>query len=162
MIVTDEKKTLRKELIQRRRSMSDDVKALADRRVFERLIPLLDTKELLKWCFEHGKTSAVPVSGDSELTFYPIRSFDELSVGRFNIMEPVDRSSPAVPDKDSLCIVPALCCDRIGHRLGYGRGYYDRFLESFPGRSVIVCYSDFVMNVPTEPHDRKADEVITD
>ena len=178
MIITAEKKTLRNELIQRRRSMSDDVKALADRRVFERLIPLLeacsgvftyvsteievDTKELLKWCFEHGKTSAVPVSGDSELTFYPIRSFDELSVGRFNSMEPVDRSSPAVPDKDSLCIVPALCCDRIGHRLGYGRGYYDRFLESFPGRSVIVCYSDFVMNVPTEPHDRKADEVITD
>ena len=91
-----------------------------------------------------------------------MRSFDELSVGRFNILEPTGRTSQAVPDKDSLCIVPALCCDRSGLRLGYGRGYYDRFLAGFPGRSVIICYSDFVMKVPAEPHDRRADLVVTD
>ena len=154
MNIPDEKKALRRELIQRRRNMPDDVKSAADSRIFDRLIPLLekcssvftyvsteievDTRQLMKWCFEHGKTVAVPVSGDSELTFYPIRSFDELSVGRFNIMEPVDRSVPAVPDSDSLCIVPALCCDRCGLRLGYGRGYYDRFLAGFPGKSVVI------------------------
>ena len=101
MNIPDEKKALRRELIQRRRNMPDDVKSAADSRIFDRLIPLLekcssvftyvsteievDTRQLMKWCFEHGKTVAVPVSGDSELTFYPIRSFDELSVGRFNI-----------------------------------------------------------------------------
>lgn len=178
MSVTDEKKSLRRELIQRRKSIPDDVRASADGRVFERLLPLLegcssvftyvsteievDTRQLMRWCFEHGKTVAVPVSGDSELTFYPVRSFDELSVGRFNILEPTCRTSQAVPDKDSLCIVPALCCDRSGLRLGYGRGYYDRFLAGFPGRSVIICYSDFVMKVPAEPHDRRADLVVTD
>ena len=98
MNIPDEKKALRRELIQRRRNMPDDVKSAADSRIFDRLIPLLekcssvftyvsteievDTRQLMKWCFEHGKTVAVPVSGDSELTFYPIRSFDELSVGR--------------------------------------------------------------------------------
>lgn len=178
MSITDEKKALRRELIQRRRSMPDDVRSAADDRIFERLLPLLescssvftyvsteievDTRRLMKWCFQHGKVVAVPVSGDCELTFYPVRSFDELSSGRFNILEPVDRSAPAVPDENSLCIVPALCCDRSGLRLGYGRGYYDRFLSGFPGKSVIVCYSDFVMNVPAEPHDRRADETITD
>ena len=58
--------------------------------------------------------------------------------------------------------VPALCCDRGGLRLGYGRGYYDRFLAGFPGKSVVICYSDFVMKVPAEPHDMRADEIITE
>ncbi len=178
MSTTEQKKQLRRELIQRRRSMPDDVRAAADARVFERLVPLLeqcssvftyvsteievDTRQLMRWCFERGKLVAVPVSGESELTFYPIRAFDDLSVGRFNILEPLNRTAPAVPDEDSLCVVPALCCDRSGLRLGYGRGYYDRFLAGFPGKSVIVCYSDFVMEVPAEPHDRRADIVVTD
>ena len=85
-----------------------------------------------------------------------------LAAGRFGIMEPVNRTAPAIPDEDSLCIVPALTCDKSGLRLGYGRGYYDRFLAGFPGKSVIICYSDFVGEVPAEPHDRRADAVITD
>lgn len=178
MSITEQKRQLRRELIQRRRSMPSEFRAAADMKIFERLVPYLqecsgvftyvsteievDTRELISWCFRHGKTVAVPVSGDSELTFYPISSFGELAVGRFSILEPVSRNAAAVPDKDSLCIVPALCCDRSGLRLGYGRGYYDRFLEGFPGKSVIICYSDFVMEVPAELHDRRADIVVTD
>lgn len=178
MSVSEQKKTLRRQLIQRRREMPADVKAQADRAILEKLIPLAeqssgiftyvstpieaDTRKLLEWCFDSGKPVAVPVSGDSELTFYPLDSFDGLAEGRFGIQEPLDRSRPAVPDKDSLCIVPALMCDRDGYRLGYGRGYYDRFLSGFPGRSVIICYSGFVGEVPTESHDRRADLVVTD
>lgn len=178
MSITDEKKALRKALIQRRRELPADEKRAADERIFRQLIPMLencsgvftyvsteievDTRMLMEWCFQHGKPVATPVSGDSELTFYPVRSMDGLAPGRFNIMEPAECKSPAVPDADSLCVVPALLCDRSGLRLGYGRGYYDRFLAGFPGRSVIICYSGFVGEVPAEPHDRHADAVVTD
>lgn len=178
MNVTEQKKILRRQLIQRRREMPADVKAQADRIILEKLLPLaerssavftyvstaveVDTRKLLEWCFQSGKPAAVPVSGDSELTFYPVTSFKGLAEGRFGIPEPLDRSRPAVPDRDSLCIVPALMCDREGYRLGYGRGYYDRYLSGFSGRSVIICYSGFVGDVPAEPHDRRADFVITD
>lgn len=178
MNTADEKKALRKTLIQRRREIPADVKAQADLRIFEHLIPLLegcsgvftyvsteievDTRRLIDWCIENGKPVATPVSGDHELTFFPIRSTGDLAVGRFGIMEPRGRTSPAIPDENSLCIVPALLCDRSGLRLGYGRGYYDRYLSVFPGKAVIICYSDFVGAVPAEPHDRRADMVVTD
>lgn len=178
MSLTEQKKQLRRELIQRRREIPPEVKSQADEHIFNALLPYLercsgvftyvsteievDTRQLISWCFEHGKPVAVPVSGDSELTFFPIASFEELAEGRFHIQEPVDRSTPAVPDADSLCIVPALLCDRSGLRLGYGRGYYDRFLAGFLGKSAIICYSAFVGEVPAEPHDRRADFVVTD
>lgn len=178
MSITDEKKALRKVLIQRRRDTPQEIKSAADERIFTRLLPLLeecssvftyvstdievDTRQLLSWCFIHGKPAAVPVSGDTELTFYPVSCFDALSAGRFGIMEPTNRFSTAVPDEHSLCIIPALICDREGYRLGYGRGYYDRYLAGFPGKKVIICYADFVGAVPIEPHDRCADAVITD
>ncbi len=178
MSIVEEKKLLRKSLIQRRSEMPPEIRKKADEAVFERLIPVLeqcssvftyisteievDTHRLLSWCFEHKKPVAAPVSGDSELTFYPIHGMDELKTGRFGILEPLDRSAPALPDANSLCIVPALLCDRSGLRLGYGRGYYDRYLSEFPGSSVIICYSDFVGEVPAEPHDIRADMVVTD
>ncbi len=178
MNLAEYKKQLRRELIQRRRELPEEARSQADEHIFNALLPYLercsgvftyvsadievDTRRLISWCFEHGKPVAVPVSGDSELTFFPITSFNGLAEGRFHIQEPLDRSVSSVPDVDSLCIVPALLCDRSGLRLGYGRGYYDRFLAGFPGKSVIICYSAFVGEVPAEPHDRRADFVITD
>lgn len=178
MSITEQKKALRKELIRRRRELPAEEKCARDERVFANLLPFLeqcsevftyvstaievDTRQLIDWCFQHGKPVFTPVSGDSELTFYQIRGWDGLKSGRFGIDEPVDRAIPATGDDNSLCIVPALCCDRNGFRLGYGRGYYDGFLAGFPGKAAVICYSDFVTAIPREPHDRRADLVITD
>lgn len=178
MNLSEHKKQLRRELILRRRQMSAEAKAQSDAIIFQRLLPYLrqagsvftyvsteievGTHELMSWCFRHNIPVAVPVSGDSELTFYQVSSFEELAEGRFHILEPTERTVPLLPDENSLCIVPALLCDRTGLRLGYGRGYYDRYLAAFPGKSVVICYSGFVGDVPAEPHDRRADLVITD
>lgn len=172
------KRTLRKELIQRRREMSADAKTAADESIFVKLIPLLneasavltyvsteievDTHRILQYCFDNGIRIAVPVSGDTELEFYSISDFDDLAIGRYNILEPVHRGKPFYGDDRALCIVPALCADGNGLRLGYGKGYYDRFLSSFHGKSIIICYSDFKQEVPAEPHDKKADMTIFD
>lgn len=171
------KRALRRQLIEKRRNMPPALKSAADERIFQRLVPLLeaadivltyvstdievDTRRVLQYCFDRGIPAAVPVSGDTELTFYKINSFSQLKVGRFGILEPVGGTA-AVCSQRSLCIVPALCADGDGFRLGYGKGYYDRFIARFEGVSVIVCYADFRMPVPSEPHDKKAELTIFD
>ncbi len=172
------KKALRRELISRRKAMDLSVKQAADESIFSQLKPLIDrsdcvftyvsteievdTRRVMEYCFSSGKRVAVPVSGDTELFFYEIYSVSDLMAGRFDILEPINRSTVCVGGENSLCIVPALCADGSGYRLGYGRGYYDRYLSEFRGSSVIICYSDFRREVPTEAHDKKADMTIFD
>ncbi len=171
------KKQLRKELISQRRAMDKDHKTLCDNDIWEQVKPLLDkvsavftyasteievdTRQLINYCLEKGIPVALPVSGDTELSFYYIGSTNELISGRFGIDEP-PTDNPAYFNENTLCIVPALCADGSGLRLGYGRGYYDRFLSTFIGKSVILCYSSFKREVPTEEHDKKADLTIFD
>lgn len=169
------KQALRKELIALRKAMNAEDKKAADEDIFGQVRPLLDkasavftyastnievdTRRIIEYCLTRGIPTALPVSGESELSFYYIKSADELKPGRFNIDEP-PFDFPAIPDEKTLCIVPALCADGNGARLGYGRGYYDRFLSGFPGTSVILCYKSFKREVPVEPHDIRADFTI--
>lgn len=169
------KKMLRKELIERRKMMSDSEKNIADTDIFEQVKPFLDrassvftyastsievdTRSIIDYCLQCSIPVALPVSGDEDIMFYYIKSTEELSKGRFNIDEPPEKF-PAVADSDTLCIVPALCADGNGLRLGYGRGYYDRFLAHFIGKSVIICYKTFKREVPSEKHDIKAEFTI--
>lgn len=171
------KQALRRELIERRRAMDKTAKAAADADIFEQLKPLLggvsavfayastdievDTRRLIGYCLDNGIPAALPVSGDTELAFYRINALSELKRGRFGIDEP-PRGKPAFADKETLCIVPALCADGEGLRLGYGGGYYDRFLSGFEGKSVILCYGAFKREVPAEPHDIRADLTVFD
>ena len=166
------KARLRRELIAQRRTMDKSKKEAADMDIFEQLKPYLDnsgsvfiyasteievdTRCSISYCLKRDIPIALPVSGDSELTFYYIESTDELVKGRYDIDEP-PRLRTAIADKDTLCVVPALCADGKGNRLGYGKGYYDRFLSGFCGLSVILCYKYCKREVPAEPHDIKAD-----
>lgn len=155
--------------------MDKAAKSAADEDIFGQLKPFIgkagavftyasteievDTRRVIAYCLERGIPVALPVSGDTELSFFYINGVSELKKGRFGIDEPpTDR--PAFADEYTLCIVPALCADGEGRRVGYGKGYYDRFLSSFAGRSVIICYRDFKMKVPAEPHDFKANFTI--
>lgn len=162
-------------MIALRKAINTDNKKAADKDIFGQVRPLLDrasavftyastnievdTRQIIEYCLKHGIPTALPVSGESELSFYYIKSADELKPGRFNIDEPPIKH-PATANDKTLCIVPALCADGEGARLGYGRGYYDRFLSGFPGTSVILCYKSFKRCVPVEPHDIKADFTI--
>lgn len=171
------KKQLRRELIERRRAMDKAAKSASDEDIFVQLKPFVDkagavftyasaeievdTRRLIAYCLERKIPVALPVSGDTELSFYYITDVSDLTRGRFGIDEPPPEK-PASADKDTLCVVPALCADGKGLRLGYGRGYYDRFLSVFPGYSVILCYRAFKREVPAEQHDIKANFTIFD
>lgn len=169
------KSALRRELIARRKAMDGNVKSAWDSDIFEQLKPYLDnaesvftyvsteievdTRRLIAYCLERKILVAAPISGDTELTFCYISRFEDLITGRFGILEP-QRNQIAIADERTLCVVPALCADGDGFRLGYGRGYYDRFLSDFRGTSVILCYESFRRDVPREPHDTKTNFTI--
>lgn len=169
------KRQLRRELIAQRKAMNASEKNDADLDIFDQIKTYLDrasavftyastanevdTRQIIAYCLERGIPTALPVSGDSEISFFYIKKTDELIKGRFNIDEPPQLHSAAA-DKNTLCVVPALCADGEGLRLGYGKGYYDRFLSGFIGQSVILCYKSFKRSVPAEPHDIKADFTI--
>ena len=78
-------------------------------------------------------------------------------------MEP-DQYSPLISkDEIDLALVPAVCYDKQGYRLGFGGGYYDRWLEDFKGFKVGMCRDVALQDaVPTEPHDSRVDVLITE
>lgn len=80
--------------------------------------------------------------------------------GDFHILEP--ENHPYAGSLD-LIVVPGMAFDKAGHRLGRGRGYYDRFLIKYPDvKTIGICFDfQFLESIPTEPHDRVVDEVIT-
>ncbi|MBS5480108.1 MAG: 5-formyltetrahydrofolate cyclo-ligase [Clostridiales bacterium] len=126
----------------------------------------VDTRRIIEKALEDGKTVAVPrcVPGTRDMEFYLIRGLDELEPGTFGVLEP--RPDPARLVKDfssGLGLIPALCYDWHGYRLGYGKGYYDRFLANFGGHMVGICYSECVRRkLPHGRFDRPAELLVTE
>jgi len=89
------------------------------------------------------------------ISFYQLQPGQRLVRGAYRIPEPPPEALPCPIDEGTLCILPGLTFDPMGNRLGYGKGYYDRFLSKFPGmRAAAVYESLLVKRVPTEEHDR--------
>jgi len=126
----------------------------------------VDTRGIIRQAFADGKRVAVPrcVPGSRQMEFYYIHSLDELSPGTFGVDEPDPDPQRLVTDlSGGLCLVPALCYDLEGFRLGYGKGYYDRYLAGFGGALVGICYSDCIeSHLPHGRFDRPVETLVTD
>ncbi len=110
---------------------------------------------IARHALQMNKKVAFPISHTNSYTmsFHLISDIDDLRIGAYSILEP-PISAPTVCDfSKALCIVPALAFDMFGHRLGYGKGYYDRFLSEFNGTSIGLTYSFFLMDLL--PHGEK-------
>lgn len=115
----------------------------------------VDTYGIIKKCWEDGKKVAVPTCDKETRTmrFYFINSFDDLKKGTFGLLEPIESKCEEVRDFSSgICVVPGFCFDYKAYRLGYGYGYYDRFLQHFGGTTIGLCYSNCI--TPKLPHGR--------
>ncbi|MEG2597572.1 MAG: 5-formyltetrahydrofolate cyclo-ligase, partial [Oscillospiraceae bacterium] len=87
---------------------------------------------------------AVPrcTPGKIDMKFYVIDSFNRLTAGAFGVLEPSPAQCAELRDfKGSVCVLPGLGFDLQGFRLGYGKGYYDRFLSKYTGKNIGVCYN---------------------
>ena len=88
---------------------------------------------------------------------------EQLQPGAFSVLEP-DESRPVARDfSSSLMIVPALSLDNRGYRLGYGKGYYDRYIAEFTGPTAGICYAaDCRRHMYHGRFDRPVDVIVTD
>lgn len=178
------KKKMRAEAKEGRLSMDATVKGACDKKICNKLLNLwavretdtflcyvstdieVDTRELINALLSSGKRVAVPrcEGGPSEMNFYYINSLDELLPGSFGVLEPEsDEENMLTQTENTICIVPAFMFDKSGYRLGYGKGYYDRYLSKYKGSTIGICYSQ---NVKDElfhgKFDRTVDMIVTE
>ena len=175
------KSELRKVLMVQRRQVQD--KAERDTAIAEAFLSLpewesaqtllcyvslpeeVSTERLIKAAWAEKKTVAVPVTyDDNTMLFYKIDSDSVLLHGRFGVCEPdVSFCEPLTDFSGSICVVPGLAFTESGFRLGYGKGYYDKFLKNYTFLSVGLCYNSFILKaLPTEEHDIPVEMVVTE
>jgi 5-formyltetrahydrofolate cyclo-ligase len=127
----------------------------------------VDTHALIAHALKEGKTVAVPycVAGTREMVFYAIRSVQELVPRSYGELEPIAKEEDKITDfAHSLCVLPGVVFDQLGYRLGYGGGYYDRFLaDAYPGKTVGLCYQDCIVSrLRRGRYDMACDYVVTE
>lgn len=122
----------------------------------------IDLLPLVAVCRRMGKEVGFPVSlANGELAFRSPEAGETLVTGAYGIPEPPETAKSSTMNEKTLCILPALTFDQNGNRLGYGKGYYDRFLQSFPGMTLGAVYEKLMCpSVPTEEHDLPVDMVV--
>lgn len=123
------------------------------------------TRKILSHIITSGKMLVMPRMTGATGTLEHIRVSDpgRLSKGKWGIMEP--ESGTTVPSGSiDLVIVPGLAADTYGNRMGYGKGYYDRFLSRLNhGRSVMILPDEFILDhVPVQPHDIPVDALVSE
>lgn len=125
-----------------------------------------DTWLLLSQCnAQHIKTAFPKCNDDGTMTFYVVNGSAGLSKGKYDIFEPAENAD-AVPEitEKTVCIVPGLAFTEHGERLGYGGGFYDRFLAEYPHiYTTALAYEKCIAeNLPAEKHDIKVKSIITE
>jgi 5-formyltetrahydrofolate cyclo-ligase len=114
-----------------------------------------------------GKEVALPRCSDrSDLEFYRVRGREDLTRGRYGLLEPADRPGVERVDALDLVLVPGLAFDLAGQRLGRGGGYYDRTLAAFTGQGGLLLgaalHFQLVARVPAGDHDRPMGAIVTE
>lgn len=177
-----DKKLLRNLYKKIRKSISVSEKELFDKNIFTHLInsePFklseliliyvsvndeADTYDLINFSIKNNKRVAVPICENNSMFFCEIHSIDDLVTGKYGIPTVKCGNNISVNiTPETLCIVPALCFDKYGYRIGYGGGYYDRFLSQNKVKTVGVCYERCLCNsLKPDTYDIPVDYILTE
>ena len=122
------------------------------------------TNEIINFLLNNGKRVLVPLTNPNDISMkaVEIKSFDDLSVGNFGVLEPKDIDNDIVPD---VVIVPGVAFDINGNRIGFGKGYYDNYFNSLVSNPVKIALAyDFQVldSIPSEKHDVKMNYIVTE
>ena len=178
------KKGLRKKYIDVRKNMNFIQKHNKNINIFNRLTAMkkykeaklvltfvskpieVDTHKLIQNALNNGKKVAVPycVPGTALMEFYYITSLKNLSEGAFGVLEPEPDDKNLVKNfNNSISIIPGLSFDYQGYRLGYGKGYYDRFISKYKGYNIGICYNCcMAQELPHGHYDKAVDIIVTE
>lgn len=119
------------------------------------------TTPMLRQAILDGKQVAVPKVYGDEMRFIYLEDLDRVALGYCNIPEPID-DGPVADDPRALVLMPGLAFDPCGRRIGYGGGFYDKFLCSEPGHPTLALCYGFQMfeQLQTEEFDIPVDQVL--
>ncbi len=99
---------------------------------------------------------------NGEMRFYFISSFDDLEKGYFGVLEPTT-CDEVLNFNECISITPGICFSKSGYRVGYGKGFYDRFYNVHNVCKIGICYKECLTDLDfNDSYDIKVDEVITD
>lgn len=177
----DTKSSLRRQLIENRKLLSEE-KRIQEAEFIRRYLmghsklqeadvlmlyaaklPEVDMDALLDWALMQGKRVCFPRVNGDDMDFYFVKDASSLSPGNFGVREPVENCEIAMPQR-AVCLVPGVGFDRLGNRMGYGKGYYDKYFHKSKADIVKigVCYDEQLLDaLPAEKHDIKMDMVIS-
>ena len=178
-----DKKNLRKLLKDKRENIPYEKKVIMDKEISDKIIGSdyfknasqvlifastdkeFDTRYIIERCRFLYKRVFYPICLDTSgrMEFLKVDSVGDLQVGMYNIQEPKKTCKKYIPKENDLIIVPCLSADKNRYRIGYGKGYYDRFLKDFNGVSICPCYSEMLTDsLPTDENDIKINIIVTD
>ena len=183
--ITLEKQRLREERLAARETLSEQERCVLDESITQKLLASpeyadaatvltyvsvsseVSTRKFIECALRDGKTVAVPrCLPGHRLEFVAITSLDQLVPAPFNLLEPAKDLSALteVQMSNAICIVPALLVDTKGYRLGYGAGFYDRFLSTYSGKKICLAYQHNLSKteLPHTEFDVPVDMVITE
>lgn len=178
------KRTLRQQMLSHRRALSPAEWLQSSRLAQQNLLALteysraecialyaaahneIDTALIVQTAFSAGKRVLYPAVCGHHLVLRQVEGLEQLSQGSFGILEPCSTGVDHQADEADLIVVPGVAFDRNGHRIGYGKGFYDRFLQH-PGRTaalVGLCH-DFQLidgKIPADQHDIRMEIIVTE
>lgn len=181
--IKNEKQILRQKYRKIRQSISKEEKKLFDEAIFQGVVSSefyqsakeilcfvsmdieVGTRKLINQAFADKKAVAVPkcIDKNGNMEFYYINSYEDLEESSFSLLEPnITTAKKAESFDSSICIVPALCFDNEGYRIGFGKGFYDRFLSKYSGKKVGLCYNNCITKkLPQDCYDISVDYIVT-
>jgi|AntRauTorcE11897_2_1112592.scaffolds.fasta_scaffold25018_2 5-formyltetrahydrofolate cyclo-ligase len=183
MSISDRKSELRAALLKERLSIPKDDWKLNSRLIFDRLKELdefkqariihtfvslnerneVDTHDLIKELLIVGKKVFVPVTNfeTGELDHSELTYFGDLELNKWGVPEP--KSTRPLIEKLDIILVPLLGADESFNRLGYGKGFYDKFLQSAEALKIGLIFDEFIQSeIPVDDFDEKLDILITE
>ncbi len=177
-----DKKETRKLLLKKRKEIPKDKKEIYDKEISEKIINTdyfknasqvlvfasaqdeFDTSSIIERCRMEDKQVFYPVCLDKSgnMEFRRVDSHDDLESGMYNIPEPKATCKEYIQKENDIIVVPCLSATQNGYRIGYGKGYYDRFLKDFNGVSICPCYDELLSDtLPTDKFDIKINILVT-
>lgn len=178
----EEKQQLRAVMRARERQLSDRYRRESDQAIAAHLTAMpeyqaagtifcfvgtpheIDTRPILENALATGKRLCVPLcTGPGMMELRQITTLSQLSPGAYGIPEPPEDAPTVSVDETDFAILPCLTCNHLGHRLGQGQGYYDRFLAHYRSGAVLLCREKLIREeIPLEPHDYPIPWVLTE
>lgn len=124
----------------------------------------VDTLGVVRMEWDRGRDVLIPVMAPGRrLEWSRVAGPDDLAPGRFGLLEPLpERLRLMAPPADSACLVPGIAFTKQGYRIGYGGGYYDRFLAAYPGISIGLAYEGQWTEFAHELHDVPVQYIVTE